>query len=96
MSNRTINALEGSNKVFAEIPRIKRILNPDSTIGAILRQSRERQGLSARQLSELANLSQTTIFEIEKGERSLKVWELLPIARAYNINPIDIIKATAA
>jgi DNA-binding XRE family transcriptional regulator len=78
------------------IPNSPKNLNPDAPIGMVLRQARNRQGLPLSRLSRLANVSTTTLFEIEKGERSLKVWELLPIARAYNINPIDIIRATAA
>jgi len=59
----------------------------NEALGQQIRASRERLGLSQRQLAELVGIpAHQTISQIEKGTRGVKVWELATLAKILRID----------
>ena len=58
-------------------------------IGNILREYREKKGLSAEQLAIASNLKMEYIHLFEQGNHSFLISDLFKIARALDIDPIE-------
>ena len=63
-----------------------------SALGYRVRNLRKSQGLSQERLGERANLHNTYIGAIERGERNPSVKTLEKITRALNIEVVDLFK----
>ncbi|MBI5947201.1 MAG: helix-turn-helix domain-containing protein [Chloroflexi bacterium] len=61
-----------------------------SSARALLRLARERSGLSRRRLSELSGLSESLIYGIEVGNKSLRRETIVRIARAMSLVPTSL------
>ena len=61
------------------------ILNPQ-TLGQLIRQAREQQGLSQEELAAEMNLGQRAISELENGKRRLAVTEVPDLARILDVS----------
>jgi len=59
-------------------------------IGTLLKEARERKGLSQRALSTAADLPQAQISKIENGHVDLKLSTLLKLARTLDLEPVLI------
>ena len=57
------------------------------TIGAAIRDEREKQGLSLQQLSDRAAIEQERLEEFESGEGEAYASEIVDIARALGVDP---------
>lgn len=61
-------------------------------MGQKIRQTRERLGFSQQDLASLVGFSVPQIISsIEKGERDVKAWELVSLARALKLSTTDLI-----
>ena len=70
------------------------LTNLTSTIlGRILRDHRERNGWSRRELAERAEVSARFIFYVEAGTKSVTIRTLFRICDALGIRPSAIIRA---
>ncbi|MDT0156186.1 helix-turn-helix transcriptional regulator [Microbacterium sp. ARD32] len=61
------------------------ITRQQSTFGAHLRAWRMVQGLTARQVSERADISLTTLRNLERGDGGVRLESALQVARALGI-----------
>ncbi len=57
---------------------------------ALLRQTRERAGLTQEELAERADLHRTYIGGIERGERNVALINLVKLARAFRVKPAEL------
>jgi HTH-type transcriptional regulator / antitoxin HipB len=64
---------------------IDKIMIEPNTLGAIIRNHRKAAGLSQIQLSELAGIGKTVIFDIEKGKETVQLDTLRKILSVLNI-----------
>ena len=60
-------------------------MSASTELGEIVRFHRKRSGLSQVDLSELAGVGKTVVFDIEKGKESVQVDTLQKVLRALNI-----------
>ena len=67
------------------------LISDNKTIGAKLRDIRKHQGLSQTTLAEMADISNRTYADIERGNASMSLRSLLNICDALNITPNDIL-----
>lgn len=67
-----------------------------ASVGRRVKTAYEAAGLSQRQLSDLTEISQSTLSRIVSGERTAKTGELFDIARATGISVSDLIESVAA
>ena len=58
-------------------------------LGRIVRYHRKRAGLSRKELSALSNVSQSVIYEIERGKTTVKMNSVMKLLHALNLN-LDI------
>lgn len=61
-------------------------------IGTIIRELREKKGLTQEQLSGLATLDRTHYSKIERGLRSPTIDTLFKISSALDMKPHELIK----
>ncbi|MDO5002769.1 MAG: helix-turn-helix transcriptional regulator [bacterium] len=62
-------------------------------LGNIIRNEREKKGLSQRHLAELASINHSELSKIESGKRKMPhINNLISICEALEINLIDILK----
>lgn len=57
------------------------------TFGALLRERRERSGLSQETLAKLAEISRTSIVNIERGRQGVSLTTLYRLSSALNCSP---------
>jgi transcriptional regulator with XRE-family HTH domain len=73
---------------------------PDSPLatafGKILRESRQRAGLSQEELADAADLDRTFIGMLERGKRQPTLESLFRIADALHVAPSTLVARTAA
>ncbi|MCX6257753.1 MAG: helix-turn-helix domain-containing protein [Bacteroidia bacterium] len=60
------------------------MLNPE-TLSIIIRKHRKAAGLSQVQLSELAGIGKTVVFDLEKGKETIQLDTLRKILNVLNI-----------
>ncbi len=60
--------------------------------GTNLRQLRERQALSLRELSDLSGVNYNAIWRIEVGRTGAKPRTIRKLARALGVEPIELMK----
>jgi len=65
-------------------------------LGKELKYAREQRGLKQAEAAELINVARTTLTAIEKGERKIKVDELIELARAYGRQVSDFVRQRPA
>jgi transcriptional regulator with XRE-family HTH domain len=58
---------------------------------AILRQAREEQGITQRQLSARLKRDKNFVQLVESGERGLEVIEYLQYAKALRVDPLAVL-----
>jgi transcriptional regulator with XRE-family HTH domain len=61
----------------------------------ILRASRAEAGLSQRQLADRLGWSKSKYASVEAGERRLDVIEFKSVAKALDVDPVDLFKRFA-
>ena len=61
-------------------------------MGLLLRQLRERKGISLRTLAEKAGISFTTIHRIERGDETPRFATLEKLAEALGVSVRDLIE----
>lgn len=67
---------------------------PAPTLAKLLRQAREKQGLSLRQVAAKCSLSHTHIHYLEQGKgQELTVSTIRELSVALDISPIAILRA---
>lgn len=70
------------------MPKSKSIYSPESAlITAWLREQREAQDLSLRELGEILGWHHAILGKIEQGERRLDVIEFIQICKALDADP---------
>ncbi len=60
--------------------------------GARLRTLRDKKNISQERLAELAGTHWTTIGQIERGERGVKLVTLLRLAKGLDVDPAVLVK----
>ena len=63
-----------------------------TSIGDILRELREKKGLTQEQLSDLATLDRTHYSKIERGLRSPTIDTIFKISYALDMKPHELIR----
>lgn len=63
----------------------------EKKLRSVLREARERQRLSQKQLADRLYKPQSFISKIESGERNLNVVEFLELCDAMNVDAVEII-----
>lgn len=75
--------------------RPQRIFGDEANLAARIAQVRQERGLSLAQLAELMDMHPpiptTAIYRIEKGQRSIRVDELIAFGRALDLDLIDLL-----
>ena len=66
-------------------------MNTDATIGARIRELRERAGLQSQELAAALGIDPSAISNIEKGKRAVKTTELAVIASTIGVSPLAIL-----
>lgn len=66
-------------------------MNVEKTIGEILRESREKQGLLLRQVSGLLNIDTAILSKVERGERKATREQIIKIADILNLDKNDLL-----
>jgi Zn-dependent peptidase ImmA (M78 family) len=66
-------------------------INPQE-LGQNLKQAREERGLRQEDAAEIINVARTTITAIEKGQRQIKIDELIELAHAYGRQISDLVR----
>ncbi len=61
-------------------------------LGKELQQARTKRGLTQEEAARLINVARTTLTAIEKGERRIKVEELITLAQAYGRQVSDFVR----
>jgi transcriptional regulator with XRE-family HTH domain len=67
-----------------------------SRVAKILRQEREKRGLSMNRVAQRAGVSQQAVSYIERGKRSPTLETLLRIAAAIDIDFVEVIQKASA
>ncbi len=62
------------------------------TVGSVIKQLREKKGLSQEVLSELADIGRTHLSAIERGERKPTLETVFRIAQALDIKPSELVR----
>lgn len=60
--------------------------------GQNIKNARVEKGLSTYRISELTGISQSGISKLENGKRSIKVDDLIRIAKALGVTATDLIE----
>lgn len=60
-------------------------MNKINNIGSIIRLHRKKAGLSQKQLATLAGVGKSAVFDIEKGEITIRLNTLMAILSVLNI-----------
>ncbi|MBE6880935.1 MAG: helix-turn-helix transcriptional regulator [Ruminococcaceae bacterium] len=60
-------------------------------VGNVIKQLREKKGLSQEVVSGLADIGRTHLSAIERGERKPTLETLFKIAQALDVKPSDIV-----
>jgi transcriptional regulator with XRE-family HTH domain len=63
-------------------------------VGEVIRRQRKTRGWTLRQLSEMSDVSQTYLSEIERGEKDLSSEILVCICRGLSIELFDLLQQT--
>jgi|GEM_PF-6984901 len=66
------------------------------SLGKLLRQGRERQGMTLENAANTINVTEATVAAIERGDHHIKAGELIKLARAYKQSISDLICPTPA
>ncbi len=61
------------------------VINSAEEMATIVREHREKSGLTQKQLADIAGLGKTVIFDVEKGKTSTKLDTLLKIFNVLNL-----------
>ena len=70
------------------------MIQNDKSVGEIIAEAREKKGISKRELSRLANISDTELARIESGEREIPNPKTLrKISKYIDINYNDLMYA---
>lgn len=56
----------------------------DVVVGVNIRRLREQMGMSQAQLGQVADMSSSQISRLEKGERTLDLWQALKLTTIFN------------
>ena len=62
-----------------------------NAFGDLVREHRNKQGLSQEELAEYSGLHRTYIGSIERGERNLALININRISKALNVKPSDLL-----
>lgn len=62
-------------------------------LGEAIAKIRRSRGMSQRQFAASLGVRQTFISKIELGTRRLDIVELIVLARAMNVDPIELVRA---
>jgi ribosome-binding protein aMBF1 (putative translation factor) len=89
MAARRIEPMRPTASARTHAERMKDKLR--ETVARNLLASREAAGLSQRQLSELSNVSQTYISQVEQGKRNLTLDLLAQLAAHLGTTPVDLL-----
>lgn len=65
-------------------------------VGANVRQARERLGMTQGSLAEATGLARTSITNIENGNQSIYVHQLVSLARALKSDPAALLRGVEA
>lgn len=84
----------GEEKAEKWVPKL--VTAADAAVGAVLRRVRERAGLTLDQAAEASGIGKAVLSRTERGERSARVIELLPLAAAYEMTAAELAAAVAA
>lgn len=60
-----------------------------------LRQARQKRDLSQEALADLAGLHRTYVGSVERGERNISIDNIQRLAQALDLDPADLLRATA-
>jgi predicted nucleotidyltransferase len=61
-----------------------------ATIGQILREIREKNGMSLRKVALLADIDVAVLSKMERGQRRINKTLILKLAKIYKVNPDDL------
>jgi transcriptional regulator with XRE-family HTH domain len=66
--------------------------NPLRDLGERVRQNRIARGWSQEDLAERSNLHRNYIGGVERGERNISLINILKIAKAFDLDPSELLK----
>lgn len=69
------------------------LVSIDQAIGSKLRGLRAERDLSQRDLATMSGVAESTIYRIERGERSARMDQLEPLCEALEVEVYDLVKA---
>jgi transcriptional regulator with XRE-family HTH domain len=72
--------------------KVKTVKTGEEIFGEHLRAMRQRSGLSQEKLAELAGLHRNYIGHLERGEKSASLHVLLKLSRAFEVEPIELLR----
>lgn len=76
---------------------LKTLYSPENVrLTSWLKQKREEQGLTIRELAEILNAPHSLVGKVEQGERRLDVVEYVHYCQALGVKPEDGLKVIAA
>lgn len=64
----------------------------DSSLGAIVRATRERQGLSVAELAGAAEVDEARVQALEQGEPGTTYLQVVGVARALGMPPPELVE----
>jgi transcriptional regulator with XRE-family HTH domain len=66
--------------------------DPRAIFGDRVRSLRAKRGISQEQLADLAELDRTYISGVERGIRNISLLNIVKIADALEVNPLELLK----
>jgi transcriptional regulator with XRE-family HTH domain len=66
--------------------------DPKKQFGQVVREFRQKRGLSQGDLGDLAHLDRSYISDIERGLRNVSLVNIIQIAKALGVRPADLMQ----
>jgi transcriptional regulator with XRE-family HTH domain len=67
-------------------------MDHNKTLGLVIKETRNRFGLSQEGLAFLASLDRSYISLLERGERSASLNTIVVLAQAFNLAPSELVR----
>lgn len=67
-------------------------MDHNKTLGLVIKETRNRLGLSQEGLAFLASLDRSYISLLERGERSASLNTIIVLAQAFNLAPSELVR----
>ena len=63
----------------------------NKTLASVVKEAREKIGISQRELSRITVIDNNTIAKIEKGERNIRITTFFDLAKGLDIHPRELL-----